>query len=176
MATNFNSKIVSIELAKLLKLNGFNEEVKFRIYEDGMIASSSYLKNYNEEPTLYSAPTILEAVEWIEEKYNVFFEVSYHQRNFDMGNKFNYTVIDVTKDLFYGNVMVSSLIVYKTKYDALKHAMIAFLEKYGYKAKEEPIEKKENIVEEKKEEIKTITKEIDTKIKQKKSKLRIISD
>ena len=41
----FGSNLVSFELAKLLKINGFNEEVKFRIYPDGMIATSSYLKN-----------------------------------------------------------------------------------------------------------------------------------
>ena len=160
-------KIVTFELAQLLKINGFNEEVKFRIYPDGMIASSSFLKNYNEDEVLVSAPSINDAIDWIEEKYHVFFEIQYHQRNFDMGNKFKYEVIDLTKDSFDGNIMLASLIKYKDKYSALNSAMIDFLKKYGYKFKENEKETTKEII--------TIKDEIGVEIKQKTNKFEILS-
>ena len=161
----FGSNLVPFELAKLLKNNGFNEEVKFRVYPDGMIAASSYLKNYNEEYNLFSAPTIYEAVDWIEENFNVFFEIQYHQINFDMGHKFSFQVIDITKDTFYGNVLAKSLLEFKNKYDAYVKAMIVFLEKYG----------KEKEVEQKEKPLPTVKEEIGIDIKQKENKFEIIS-
>ena len=164
---NIKQKLVTFELAQLLKINGFDEEVKFRIYPDGMIAASSYLKNYNAEESLVSAPSINDAIDWIEEKYNVFFEIQYHQINFDMGHKFSFQVIDITKDTFYGNVLAKSPLEFKNKYEAYVNAMIVFLEKYGYRYKKE-----ENT---KKEEIPTMKEEIGIEIEKKTKKFEIIS-
>lgn len=164
---NIKQKLVTFELAQLLKINGFDEEVKFRIYPDGMIAASSYLKNYNSEESLVSAPSINDAIDWIEEKYHVFFEIQYHQINFDMGYKFSFQVIDITKDTFYGNVLAKSPLEFKNKYDAYVKAMIVFLEKYGYRYKKE-----ENT---KKEEIPTMKEEIGIEIEKKTKKFEIIS-
>ena len=164
---NIKQKLVTFELAQLLKINGFDEEVKFRIYPDGMIAASSYLKDYNSEESLVSAPSINDAIDWIEEKYNVFFEIQYHQINFDMGHKFSFQVIDITKDTFYGNVLAKSPLEFKNKYEAYVNAMIVFLEKYGYWYKKE-----ENT---KKEEIPTMKEEIGIEIEKKTKKFEIIS-
>lgn len=162
------SKLVTFELAQLLKINGFDEEVKFRIYPDGMLASSSFLKDYNKEEGLVSAPSINDAIDWIEEKYNVFFEVQYHQINFAMGNKFSFQVIDTTKDTFYGNVLAKSPLEFNNKYAAYTKAMIVFLEKYGYKYKEENTKKEE--------EMPTIKEEIGIELTQKTKKFEIISN
>ena len=161
----FGSNLVSFELAKLLKNNGFNEEVKFRVYPDGMIASSSFLKNYNEEYNLFSAPTIYEAVDWVEENFNVFIEVVYQQRNFDMGNKLVFSVIDIEKDQFDGNILIHSRHCYKTKKEAYLNAMIQYLTKYG----------REKEMEQKEKPLPTVKEEIGIDIKQKKNKFEIIS-
>lgn len=164
---NIKQKLVTFELAQLLKINGFDEEVKFRIYPDGMIAASSYLKNYNSEESLVSAPSINDAIDWIEEKYHVFFEIQYHQRNFDLGNKYRFEVIDLTKDSFDGNVLITSKINYKNKNEAYLNAMIQFLEKFGYRYKKEENTKKEEIL--------TMKEEIGIEIEKKTKKFEIIS-
>ena len=121
------TKIVSFKLASLLKDNGYDDDTYFRINKDGMLATCGFLMNYNEDKLLFSAPTVSEAVDWAEDKYNIFIEVNYQQIDHSFENKFMYIVYDVEKEPFDGNMILESSKKFETKNKALEHTLIKFL-------------------------------------------------
>lgn len=125
------TNIVSYEIAKLLKENGFNEDVYFRIYPDESIATSGYLCDYNSQNTnAYSAPTLSEVVDWIYDNFDVFIEIDYMRIPYSFDKKFKYFVVDLNDDNFGGNILFKSDDAYENKNKAITEALKKFLGKF----------------------------------------------
>lgn len=125
MRTKKNN-IVSYNVAKKLKDFGFNEDVYFRIYPDGSIATSGYLCDYNSknEFNACSAPTLSETVDWIYDTFGIFIEIDYIRIPYNFGKKFKYFVIDITDENgFGGDIIVRSDDAFETKDDAIIEAI-----------------------------------------------------
>lgn len=127
------SRIVSYDIAKLLKENGFDEEVYFRIYPDGTLATSGYLCDYNSKEDTYgfSAPTYSEVIDWFLDAYGIFIEIDYIRIPYNYDKKYKYFVIDVDDedDDFGGDVIIRSENAYGTRDEAIEAALRGLLRK-----------------------------------------------
>lgn len=130
MRTKKNN-IVSFGIAKKLKELGFIEDVYFRIYPDGSIATSGYLCDYNSQNTeACSAPTLSETVDWFYDNMDIFIEIDYIRMPYNYGKKFKYFVIDITDENgFGGDIIVRSDESFATKDDAIMEGIKHLLTK-----------------------------------------------
>ena len=130
MRSDKKTNIVSYNIAKLLNDNGYNEDVYFRIYPDGSLATSGYLCDWNGNFTgAYSAPTLSDVVDWILDKYGIFIEIDYVRISYNFGKKFKYFVIDTSEDSFGGDVLFRSDDAFETRNKAMEVAITKTLEK-----------------------------------------------
>lgn len=121
--------IVSYQIAKLLKKYGFSEDVYFRIYPDGSIATSGFLSNYNSHDTeAFSAPTLSEVIDWFYEKFDIFIEIDYIRIPYNFGKKFKYFIIDISDDSFGGDILLKSDDAFETRNEAIFYAVKKLLE------------------------------------------------
>lgn len=129
------NNIVSYNIAKLLKENGFDYDVYYRIYPDGKLSTCGYLKDYNndenEEPIVCSAPTYSEAIDWILEDYKIFIEIDYLRIPYNYNKKYKYFVIDVDDEDndFGGDVLLKSDNAFGTRNEAIEAALKKLLSK-----------------------------------------------
>ena len=135
----------SYELAKILKKNGYDELTYYRVDDDDSLATNGMLLNWNEYEEFYSSPSLNEIADWLLNNKKIFIEIFFIQKNYDYGSKFTYDIIDTTKSLFSGSIIMSSKNNFPTKEEALHDAIIKYFNKITSKEEMQVIINKNKI-------------------------------
>lgn len=129
------NKFASYELAKILKENGYDELTYYRVDDDDSLATNGMLLNWNDYDEFYSSPSLNEIADWLLDKMKIYIEIYFIQKNYDYGCKFTYDIIDTTKSLFSGSIIMSSKNDFSTKEEALNDAINKYFNKIVKKEK-----------------------------------------
>lgn len=91
---------VSLEVAKMLKEKGFDEECEYYISENtSQIFYKGRLKPFIEEGhNVFPCPTLYEAQKWLREKQNVYINSLPSENIFGIKNKFTFMIDKLDKN------------------------------------------------------------------------------
>ena len=120
------NKEVTYPVAKLLREKGYDLPCGYFYGEDGELIQAAYFRNHNEASvTVWSAPTIADAVMWLYEKHKIWVNAP-----FDDGCLLFYYVVNTRCDKLYANRFTNLQTRFKTP-DEAYNAAIEFALQYA---------------------------------------------
>lgn len=133
-------KYVSKNVAELLKFNDYNApcNTKYSIKLDYLTSSQTYM-NWNNSKYFLSAPTVNEAVDWVEEQLGIFIDIKYRigTSEEEREKPFMFQIYDRECLDYVDSLIIFGKERYRTKHEAINAAIAKAFDELGVEFTEE---------------------------------------